>query len=120
MGLFGNDDEQDQRLDALEAHVRGLTEAVRRNQLDTVAVRLAVMDLQAQTDEKVGEGDVDPAMATLNERLGKARAQLEEASKAANETWSVLQTEFNGGFEELGARVEAAAADSADAQKASS
>jgi hypothetical protein len=112
MGLFGNDSEQDKRLDALEEHIRQLTESVQRNQLDTVGLRLAVMDLQAQSDEKVALGDVDPAMNTLNDKLGKARVQLEEASKAASETWSTVQADFNSAVEELRAGVDTASANS--------
>ena len=34
MGIFGNDKLQDERLDALEEHVRSLTETVQANQAD--------------------------------------------------------------------------------------
>ena len=53
MGLFGNNDEQDARLDALETHVRALSESVQRNQLDTTNLHLKLISLQTKVDEKL-------------------------------------------------------------------
>lgn len=40
MGLFGNDQEQDERLDAIEEWLQGLTEVVQKHQLNTAELRL--------------------------------------------------------------------------------
>ena len=45
MGLFADDDKQDQRLDALESHVRALTETVHRLQIDTSELQLLILAL---------------------------------------------------------------------------
>ncbi len=91
MGLFGNDEQQDQRLDALESHVRALTETVQNNQLDTSGIQIQLIKLEAQIGGKLSEGDIDPTIIELGEQLGIARRQLGEASAAAAESWSTLQ-----------------------------
>ncbi len=91
MGLFGNDEQQDQRLDALESHIRGLTETVQKNQLDTSGIQIQLIKLEAQIGGKLSEADIDPALIELGEQLGVARRQLGEASTAAAESWSALQ-----------------------------
>ncbi len=91
MGLFGNDEQQDQRLDALESHIRALTETVQKNQLDTSGIQIQLIKLEAQIGGKLSEADVDPALIELGEQLGVARRQLGEASTAAAESWSALQ-----------------------------
>ncbi len=91
MGLFGNDEQQDQRLDALESHIRSLTETVQKNQLDTSGIQIQLIKLEAQIGGKLSEADVDPALIELGEQLGVARRQLSEASTAAAESWSALQ-----------------------------
>ncbi len=53
MGLFGNDKQRDARLDALENHIREVTETVIRGRLDPVALRVAQINLKAQVDGKV-------------------------------------------------------------------
>ena len=91
MGLFGDDDLQDERLDALENHLRRLTEAVQQNQLDLAASQIRVLGLEAQIGEKVSAADVDPIVIDLNEKLGKAREVIEETSKVAEDSWVALQ-----------------------------
>ncbi len=91
MGLFGDDDLQDQRLNALENHVRRLTEAVQQNQLDLAASQIKVLGLEAQIGKKISAADFDPMVIDLNEKLGKAREVIEEASKVAEDSWVALQ-----------------------------
>jgi hypothetical protein len=109
MGIFGDDKKQDERIAALEDHVRALTETVQANQLDLAEGRIAILALQAQVDEKVSAAEVDPTIVKLNKDLGEARRQLEEASDAASESWATLQTGVQDAFETLRTSVRKAA-----------
>ena len=91
MGLFARDDQQDERLDGLEAHVRKLTEALQQAQLDSVSLRIEVMQLRANVDSKLSSDVLDPTFVALNEELGVARKQYEEVSAAAADGWATLQ-----------------------------
>ena len=115
MGLFGNDEEQDLRLDALEDYVRRLTEIVQQNQIDLAAGTVALVALQAQIDEKVNVADVDPAIREANELLGKAREEYQKASAAAAESWVTLQEGVQDSLATLRSSVEKARAKLADA-----
>ena len=84
MGLFGDDKAQDERLDALEHHVRVLTETVQANQADLAAGWIAILALQAQVDEKVSASDVDPTIDALNKQLRNARTELNKAEARAH------------------------------------
>jgi hypothetical protein len=101
MGLFGDDNLQDQRLNALENHVRRLTETVQANQVDLAASWIAILALQAQVDEKISAEEVDPTIGKLNDQLGAARTKLDEASNAASESWTTLQDGVHSSFETL-------------------
>jgi hypothetical protein len=101
MGIFGDDKLQDQRIAALERHVRALTQTVQENQVDLAAVWIATLALQSQVDEKVSTADVDPAIGELNQQLAAARKQLEESSAAASESWATLQGGVRESFETL-------------------
>jgi len=120
MGLFGDDKRQDERLDALEQHIRILTETVQQNQLDIAASRIGILAIQAEIetaakviedrlDEKVSSGEVDPVLQELNAELGKARVRLEESSEAAVETWGTLQGGVRDSFDALRTSLEDAA-----------
>ena len=109
MGIFGDDKRQNQRIAALELHVRTLTETVQANQTDLAAGWIAILALQAQVDEKVAASDIDPAIGRLNEQLGVARQQLEASSAAASESWATLQTGVRDAFEQLRTSVRQAA-----------
>jgi phosphopantetheine adenylyltransferase len=91
MGLFGDDELQDERLKALENHLRRLTEAVQQNQLDLAASQIKVLGLEAQIGEKVSAADFDPIVIDLNEKLGKARevgilrSSIEAASRQTDQ-----------------------------------
>ena len=112
MGLFGDDKRQNERLDALEQHIRVLTETVQQNQLDITACRIGILGIQAEIDlaaeaiqkrldEKVSTDSIDPVLHELNAELGQARARLEESSQAAVETWSTLQGGLREAFDTL-------------------
>jgi predicted Holliday junction resolvase-like endonuclease len=101
MGIFGNDKLQDERLDALEEHVRSLTETVQANQADLAQTWIVMLGLQAQVEEKVSASDVDPTIVELNEKLGTARKELEESRDAASESWATLQGGVKDAFESL-------------------
>ena len=101
MGIFGDDKLQDQRIAALERHVRVLTETVQANQVDLAAGWIAILALQAQVDEKVSSSDVDPTLGELNQRLAAARKRFEESSAAASESWATLQGGVRDAFETL-------------------
>lgn len=120
MGLFGDDKRQDERLDALEQHIRVLTETVQQNQLDIAVCRIGILAIQAEIetaakviedrlDEKVSSGEVDPVLQELNGKLGTARVRLEESSEAAVETWGTLQGGLRGAFDALRTSLEDAA-----------
>ena len=101
MGIFGDDKLQDQRIDALERHVRALTETVQASQVDLAAGWIAILSLQAQVDEKVSSADIDPTLGELNQQLGAAREQLAKSSAAASESWAILQGGVRDAFETL-------------------
>ena len=110
MGLFGNDKEQDTRIDALESFVRALAEAVHQNQLDSIAVRVQLIRMEAQLSDKVNAEDVDPAIVALNEQLGVAREQAKRAADAAADSWVTMQAGATDALATLRTSVEDAAA----------
>ena len=109
MGLFGEDKRQDERLDALEHHVRVLTETVRANQVDLAEGRIAILELQAKLDDKVSAADIDPTIVKLNEDLATARQDLAKTGAAASESWAMLQEGTRKSFNTLRDSVQAAA-----------
>jgi len=101
MGIFGDDKLQDERIAALESHVRTLTEIVQANQGDLAEGRIAILELQAQLGEKVSASDIDPTIVKLNEDLATARKQHEKSSAAASESWATLQGGVRNAFATL-------------------
>ena len=110
MGLFGDDKAQNLRLDALEAHVRQLTEDVHQNRLDVAALRLDLMRVQGEVDEKISTADVDQDLLDLNAQLKEARQRQEAAEAAAEESWATLQSGARESYATLRASIEEAAA----------
>jgi len=108
MGIFGNDKEQDARIEALEGHVRLLTEILQETQGDLARGRIAILALKAQVDEKVSAEDVDPTIVKLNEDLAVARKQLDKSSAAASESWNELQGGVREAFATLRTSVDKA------------
>jgi hypothetical protein len=113
MGLFGNDQEQDARLDAHEAYIRSLAEAMQQNQLDVIKLGIALIRMEGIVNEKVNADDVDPAIAALNEQLGVARDEYTRLEAAASDTWQTLHegattavSSLRDSVEEARARIE--------------
>ena len=109
MGIFGDDKRQDERIAALEDHVRTLTETVHANQVDLAAGHIAILSLQAKIDEKISATDVDPTIVKLNDELATARKELDKASAAASESWATLERGAQNAFESLRTSVREAA-----------
>jgi hypothetical protein len=109
MGLFGNDKAQDARLEALEQHVRELTDTVVQGGLDLVALRVAQINLQAQVEGKVSADEVDPAIGALNKQLGVAREEVGKAAAAAADSWATLNAGANEALDALRRSVDEAA-----------
>ena len=110
MGLFGNDKEQDARIDALESHVRAISEAIQQNQLDVMKLHISMIRMDATVGKKVSTEDIDPGIVALNEQLGVARQEYEKMSAAAEESWSTLHAGATVAMATLRSSVEAAAA----------
>ncbi len=91
MSLFGNDKEQDARMDAIEEWLQGLTGVVQKNHLATSQLRIDLLKLQSSVDDKLSEDYFDPTVIQLNDRLAQARTKYEEAKTAAAENWAGLQ-----------------------------
>ena len=108
MGIFSHFEEQEERLNALEDHVRFLTEVVQQNEIDLAAGLVALLALQAQIDEKVSASDVDPVMKEINEQLGVARDQYQRAAAAASESWATMQSGVRDSLATLRASAERA------------
>ncbi|MGI9643007.1 MAG: hypothetical protein ACR2N9_09510 [Acidimicrobiia bacterium] len=85
MGLFGNDDEQDRRLDEIERHVRRITEQVGQLSIDLSQTRVELLEARAAV------AGVDPVFDQLNESIKAARAKLDESRSAADDSWAMLQ-----------------------------
>ena len=109
MSLFGNDKEQDARLDAIEDWLQGLTGVVQKNHLAASQLRIDLMKLQSGVDEKLSEEDFDPTVIQLNDRLAQARVKYEEAKSAAAENWTSLQNSAMQALEELDQELQEAA-----------
>ena len=101
MGLFGDDKRQDERLDALEEHIRKLTQRVQSTQADLAAGRITLMEIQAKLDEKISTADVDPTFEELNTKLAEARKKLQQASEAGEDSWKMLETGASEAFDTL-------------------
>ncbi len=110
MGIFGNDKEQDARIDALESHVRAISEAIQQTQLDVMKVNISLIRTESVLGEKVSSADVDPGIVVLNEQLGVARQEYEKMSAAAEESWTTLHAGASDALATLRSSVEEAAA----------
>jgi hypothetical protein len=110
MGLFGNDKEQDTRLDALESHVRAISESIQQNQLDLISLHLSLIRMERTVGGKVNADEVDPGMVALNEQLGVAREEYQRMSAAAADGWATLHAGASDAVSTLRSSVEAAAA----------
>jgi hypothetical protein len=110
MGIFGNDKEQDARIDALESHVRAISEAIQQTQLDVMKVNISLIRTESMLGDKVSSADVDPGIVALNEQLGVAREEYEKMSAAAEDKWTTLHAGASDALATLRSSVEEAAA----------
>ncbi len=108
MGLFGNDKEQDARIDALESHVRAISESIQQTQLDVMKVNISLIRMESTLGDKVSSGDVDAGIVALNEQLGVAREEYEKMAAAAEESWTTLHAGASDALTILRSSVEAA------------
>ena len=109
MGIFGNDKEQDARIDALESHVRVISESIQQTQLDVMKVNISLIRTERLLGDKVASADVDPGMVALNEQFGVARDEYEKVSAAAEESWATLHAGASEALATLRSSVEDAA-----------
>ena len=91
MGLFGHDDEQDDRLDAIERQLRRITEQVGELSIDLGVTRMELLRTRVEVSGSVRAADLDPTFAALNESLVTTRAKLADAEAAAGDAWTTLQ-----------------------------
>ena len=109
MGLFGNDKEQDARLQSIEEWLQGLTGVVQKNHLANLQLRIDLLKLQSGLDEKLAEDDFDPMVMQLSDSLAEARVKYEEAKSAAAENWTGMQNSAMKALEELDQELQDAA-----------
>jgi len=109
MPLFTTDKEQDARLNALESHVRAMSEAVQETQLDVMKVNISLIRMESILGDKVSNADVDPGIVALNEQLGVARDEYEKMSAAAEDSWATLHAGASDALATLRSSVEDAA-----------
>lgn len=91
MGLFGNDEEQDARLDEIERRMRRVVEQVSQLSVDLSVTRVELLKTRVAVDSAVKDDDLDPVFGEFNESIKATRAKLEEAQAAADESWAMLQ-----------------------------
>ena len=101
MGLFGHDDEQDDRLDAIERQLRRITEQVGELSIDLGATRMELLKTRAAAGKSVKYGDLDPVFGELNDSLSKTRAELEKSKAAADDAWVTLQDSSDDALETM-------------------
>ena len=95
MGLFGHDDEQDDRLDAIERQMRRMTDQIGQLSVDLGVTRMELLKARVAVGEAVKAAEVDPMFGQLNESLGEAREKLEASQAAADDAWITLQNSSN-------------------------
>ena len=98
MGIFGNDGEQDRRLDELERQVRRLVEEVHELSIDLGVTRMQLLKTRVSAETAIHEEDVDPLIRRFNESLEDHRDQVEQTTAAADDSWAILR---NGSAESL-------------------
>ena len=92
---------EDVRVDILEQHVRSMTRALQETQVTMAGQTIALLVLDAELRQKVSTADVDPAIQEINQKLGEARVQMQQAAEQTQEAWGAAQKEANTAFEAL-------------------
>ena len=108
MGLFGHDDEQDDRLDAIERQLRRVTEQIGQLSIDLGVTRMELLKTRAAADKSVKSGDLDPLFGQLNDSVTATRAKLEESKAAADDAWVTLQDSSDEALETMRTGIESA------------
>jgi hypothetical protein len=108
MGLFGHDDEQDDRLDAIERQLRRITEQIGQLSIDLGVTRMELLKTRAAADKSVKSGDLDPLFGQLNDSVTATRAKLEESKAAADDAWVTLQDSSDEALETMRMGIESA------------
>jgi hypothetical protein len=91
MGLFGNDEQQDQRLEELERQVRRLVEEVHELTIDLGVTRMELLKARLAADDAVRAEDIDPLIRNVDALLADSRDQVDQASAAADDSWKILR-----------------------------
>ena len=108
MGLFGNDDQQDKRLDELERHMRRVTEQIGQLSIDLSQTRMELLKTRAAVSDTVKGTEVDPIFGQLNKSISEARTKLLETQSAADDSWAILQDGSDEAVETLRSSIEGA------------
>ena len=108
MGLFGRDNEQDERLDAIERQMRRMTEQIGQLSVDLGVTRMELLRARVAVDEAVKSAEVAPMFGQLNESLKNARAKLEATQAAADDAWATLQDSSDDALETMRAGIDSA------------
>ena len=108
MGLFGHDDEQDDRLDTIERQLRRMTEQIGQLSVDLGATRMELLKTRVAVGEAVNAAEVDPIFGQLNESLREARAKLEASKAAADDAWTTLQDSSDDALDTMRTGIESA------------
>jgi len=108
MGLFGHDDEQDDRLDAIESQMRRMTEQIGQLSVDLGVTRMELLKARVAVDDAVKAAEVDPMFGQLNESLVKAREKLEASKEAADDAWATLQGSSDEALETMRTGIDSA------------
>lgn len=101
MSIFNINKAQDDRLEAIESWLQGLTGVVQKQQVDTAELRLELMKLQTQIDVTQSETDFDPLFMQLNDKIAEARSLALEASVSSEDAWLKLQSNIKVKLENL-------------------
>ena len=92
---------QNRRLEILEDNVRVGARALQETQVALAGMTVALVALDNEIRKKVSTDEVDPAIRELNEKLGEARNQMQQASAATTEAWNEAQGEARKTFDAL-------------------
>jgi uncharacterized membrane protein HdeD (DUF308 family) len=92
---------QDTRIEVLERHAREGAQALQETQTALADHAAMLLALESELRKKVSLSEVDPAIQDLNEKLGVARVQMQQASEATKEAWDEAQVEANAAFKGL-------------------
>ena len=92
---------QNRRLEILEDNMRAGALALQETQVALAGMTVALVALDNEIRKKVSTDEVDPAIRELNQKLGEARNQMQQASAATTEAWNEAQGEARRTFDAL-------------------